>query len=72
MKGTGTSNIVTRRPAESGSILVGALGAVIVKFAGLEDDIAWTVPIFVGAAPTAITMVADWIVDNFGSRPPAP
>lgn len=67
-KGTGHDNRLLRRPTESGGLLVGAIGALVIKFAGLDDDIAWTVPIIVGAIPTGITIVADWLVDNFGKK----
>ena len=63
---------ITRRPTESGTALLGAIGAVVIYALDLDQEIAWTVPIIVGACPAAITWFVDLIASRFGAEDDAP
>ena len=58
---------IARRPAESGSIVLGAVGAIVTYALDLDQDIAWTVPILVGAAPGVITQAIDYLASRFAT-----
>lgn len=60
-------NFASRRPTETSSILLGAIGAIITYALNLDQEIAWTVPVLVGAAPAGITWFVDLIASRFGN-----
>ena len=69
--GTGTGNIVSRRPAESATLTAGIAAFVIAKLLHIEDpDVLLYLPVCVGAVPGVVTALADWIARTWGRNKP--